>query len=208
MDLTLQNSTIESLTREYQETLDGEILYQLFTHLLPRTRREVYHVIADLHLSKDIAEDMTQDAFLKLREVALHFDAEKPFAIITYWRRALRNQLLSSYYSKRHKVAFPSEPYILEELPTGNMEVMVSVYNSLALKVLGWRSDSDRHIALSILQRRFFPHNGDGVTQPALAMQLGVSQGFLSRWECWMREALKQELQNLFPNTDIINSEG
>jgi RNA polymerase sigma factor (sigma-70 family) len=175
-----------------------ELLCAIHHELLSVTREVSAKVIRRCSLPRDLTEDMTQDAFLKLRACLRHYEPDRARGNPEgWWRVVLYRHLLDLYHERHHTKSLTEEPTIL---PTQydldrveQLERDHELKQQMLQEIQSWRQDKDRMHASIIFQLRVLPVNIlQRAKQEEVAAQLNRSQFFVSRWESWLRNRLKQ----------------
>lgn len=196
--MELDHVKLLKLIEAYQENPRMCILEKLYFQLLPATKFEIQKVIQKLHLPDNFRKDMEQDAFIKLLKIAKFFDTSRKNTALAYWKMALRNDLLSNYYSKRTKVNYEIESAFEEADYLPDREILHRLRDSFLARISTWPNSKHQKLASIILKRRFFPDDGIRTPQPELAQELNITQSTLSRWETWIKANLIIQAEQIF----------
>lgn len=197
------NSKAISLIEEYALSKSSSILQELYFLILPISRQRIRVVISKLHLSKSSADDMEQEAFIKLQAIIDQFDIRRGQDFTAWWKRCLYNHLLSLNYSKHHKVNCIVEPEVYDKIELDSVEILNKIKNKLEDEVNRWKSPIDKKIAKTLIEKRIFALPGKEITQRDLEKELELSQGFISLWDKWLRKKLREIAISSY-DTDII----
>jgi hypothetical protein len=178
-------------------------LCKLHEILLPTTRNVIYNLIAKLHLGRDVAEDMEQEAFIKLTEVMVNgsFDKVRSRRFASFWRRVLGNHLLTKYYSK---FTFPLivEPEVNDENFCDGRDAVDIIRRRMELQISTWEKQEDRDVAYAIIDHRIFATNGQELSHLDLARMFKRSLFFIGRWEAWLRIEVQKYSKRLLGEDD------
>lgn len=171
------------------------IATRVFNRLKDITTQEVKKVISSLCLPKNdrtLVEDMLQDSFIKLLEILPKWDYFRCPVFITFWRRCVRNHLLTCYYTKNRENNGLEDNRIDcvggEELDFQKMLIEeIVVYFSQYFQ--------EGSFLMVILKERIFASAKK--KQVDLAHQFQYSQCYVSRWENELAEMIRQEFGDL-----------
>jgi len=179
------------------ETKSNKAIARMFELLKPVTLQEVYSVIKKLSLQPtNYVEDMFQDTFFKLVEALDNYDPNRNPVFITFWRRCAKNFLLSKYYSSQNPVELVTDPQDKKQqdpLDTLLIAELLDHYraefvaNSPTVKIKTF------DLVRAILTQRIFALPSVQVKQECLAKTFSVTQGYISRWECWLKDKIRAD---------------
>lgn len=187
----------------YSSTLDASILTMIWEQIATITAQEASNVCTALGLSYDQAQDMKQEAFIKLRDVLPYYDPDRCPAFTAWWRRVIRNHLLTSYgkrdrFSELQEYSHPSyEPNLLKTLEIAELR---DRYNR---QVEAWNSSGvSKPLALAILNRIIFCLEDAKVTQAEIHKDFpSIGLTYISRMETYLLKMIRDDLGETYTGT-------
>mgnify|MGYP001265008171 CR=1 FL=1 len=198
------NHKVIELTLEFQDTYSKDNLLLVFNLVEGQTKQIIHKVIENAGLPRDLAADMYQDAFLKLWDVMLAYDLAKSPIFTSFWTFALKNHLVKSYQRQwRHK----DKPDAVEKTSQAQQESDAQAKLHAAREfwkqelqdwrnengsVIRWRNRKNALLVEALIRFRILQLPDDLVQHKDIAAKLGVSSGYVSKWEEWLREQLLQ----------------
>lgn len=197
------NQRVIELTLEFQDNNSKENLLLIFNLVEGQTKQTIYRVIENAGLPRDLAEDMFQDSFLKLWDVLLMYDLAKSPIFTSFWTFALKNHLVKRYQRQwRHK----DKPEAIEKTNTAQLESLaqqklhaarefwkneLKSWRSENGSVICWKNRKNALLVEALIRFRILQLPDEQVQQKEIAEKLGVTSGFVSKWEEWLRQELK-----------------
>ena len=193
------DAKVQILIIRYRDTRVPRDIVEAFDLLDPITSQEMTKVINRLFLSHDKRDDMLQDAFIKLKEV-VEWGTWKPETnptFVSFWRTVLRRHLLSANHSKTRPAALVDDvaskvPGVLADINARDVLTRLIAGMEREFK----RYAKDRPLAEAVFRERIL--TTEPIEQLELATRFGVTQGFISRWEIWMRQKIKADFGHLW----------
>ena len=185
------NEKVVDLILEFQDEEKEEYVYQIFALLLDVTRQEISNLLRSSGLPKDLAGDMLNDIYVWMRWPIREYDYERNPVFISFWRRVVRNHLISAYKKQwRYHVIPDSQPpqcYIPSDVGLALEEFKTSFEDMIK----DW-PDWEKEIATAIFNSRIFVLPENATAQRALALKLKYSQSYVSHWEIWLRKEIQK----------------
>lgn len=193
------NDQLQKLLTEYWVGHDQKILVSIHDLLLPITRQEVMKVIRKCCLSRDLKDDMIQEAWLKLVEaVDYNYDRIRCPVFISFWRTSVYRHLLTKFYTPTKDVAKelgdhdepcpqndPSDSIYIEELRASYTEEIKN-WTGIYTAVIG-------PMCLALLNERILVDEEHQTPQDGIARRFSRSQGYVAKWEIWLSEKIREE---------------
>lgn len=196
------NNEVVYLLYTYRQTEDEAILTQVFNLLQSITMQEITGLIRRASLPRDLAKDMFQEAYITLWDTSHVFKYSRNPVFITFWRRTLRNRLITLFQNTERFEVLVEDPVNRYEDPG---PVDKDPYRNIRISLLDewktWKNKKHTALASEILIRRFFWDEEDRPSQKELADKYGLTQTQVSNWEKWVRDTLKERLEKDFPET-------
>lgn len=192
------NEQVQQLLTLYYTSRDQRHLVQIHEVLLPITRQEVMKVIRKCCLSRDLRDDMVQEAWLKLQEAAdYNYDRIRCPVFITFWRTSVYRHLLTKFYTPTKDVAKELGDHDEPEPPTDPTDAIYieELRKKYADEINGWGGYYINLIpmCLALLNERILIEEERQTPQDALARRFSRSQGYLSKWETWLALKVREE---------------
>ena len=182
----------------HNATGDQDSLCEAFRVLKPVTRKEVRAVIFKLGLSYSSEEDMMQEAYVKFQAWVANFDYDRCPVIVTFWATSIRNHLLSKC---RKDVPFASCSFdeIQDSTETSAKRMdrlfIQDLLDHYKKEFATWEAGYVKLIpfVVAILEERILVGPQEQVSQKVLEKRFSVSQGYVSKWETWLYEKIREE---------------
>lgn len=136
---------------------------------------------------------MIQDSYIRLHWAIESYEPSRSPVFISYWRKVLRNHLLSKYHTSHLKLELSEEPAV-EDVRTIAAKVAISeIKERFEKKFASWKEVRTAVFCSEILNKRILATEDVLVSQTALAKQFGYTQAFVSKWEVWLIQKILEE---------------
>lgn len=188
------NDLIVPLILSFQDTEKGA--EQVFKLLEGVTKQIIDKLVSQTGQCGPTRDDMKQEAFLKLLECMQTFRERKCPVFISFWRRALRNHLLSKF--KKHKAELVPEPgeFVDHRPDNPSARAQVSEIREVLYQWLSsWKNKKHIVLARDIIDHRILCLEEDRDLHSEIAVRNSISSGFVSQWEAWLRKLILQTFE-------------
>lgn len=193
----ITNAKAQEIIAKWRLTQDRELICQLHKLVEPYTLQEINRIIGKLYLSAADAQDMLQDAFIKLSDCLGYFDETRNPLFIPWWRRVIHNHLISSYFRNERS----SE--IIDDLPAPppldmlqNTDFIAAIRKKFEKRISELKEPKHRLLALDILNYHLLVPPDQAVPQDTIASSHGKAQCYVSKWVVWLRGEIRTAFQD------------
>lgn len=210
IDAIKNNELVVGYALGYQQTYDVRYLHGIHTLLEATSKQIIFSVLGKAGLSYDLADDMLQDAYIRLRDAVICYQWDKCPVFVTYWRTTLRNHLITNYSNQWRCRLFSeckedkgdeTELEFLENSHTPNHIASLALKEleeKITVRINSWEDEKYKALSLAILKERILQPEENRTLQKELATRFGIQPALVSHWESWLRDTITSEYLSIW----------
>mgnify|MGYP000226945700 CR=1 FL=1 len=160
---------------------------EAFATLVKKHVTNLYFTSFKLVRSKEVAEDIVQECFLKLWQFPQKFDHKKNVKFVTWFSRVVKNRSLD--YLKKHKEVFLGDDFEQEDESKNQLEIMEEKFDKDILENAMKKLKENQRQAIDL---SFFKHRKNQESAKIMGLSLKAFQSLLIRSKESLKVILKR----------------